>query len=78
MESINNLNFIDDLKASFALVDNIDIQNGIMCYCLDALNKPYDMYCIHRAKDVFDTLKTQNMPTDLEIVIDIFESLLKT
>lgn len=77
MDSINKLNFIQDLKATFALYSNNDIENGVMCYYLDAFNKPYDVYYTHRAHEILNILKIKNTPTDLETVVDIFESLIK-
>lgn len=77
MDSVNKLNFIEDLKAAFNIYSNNDIENGVMCYYLDAFNKPYDMYYTHRAHKIFNILKIKNTPTDLETVVDIFESLIK-
>lgn len=76
MNRIDRLSLFETLKKEFAAYDTHDIENGIMCYVLEALNKSSELYNGKVAIKVCTTLKRHEMPTDLETIIEFFESLL--
>ena len=76
MNRLDRLSLFEKLKKELAVYDTSDIENGIMCYALEAFGKPCEQYQSNAAIKVSSVLKNNEMPTDLETIIEFFESLL--
>lgn len=76
MNRLDRLSLFEILKKEFVDYDTHEIENGIMCYALETLCKPYSLYKSNKALEISTMLKKHKMPTDLETIIEFFESLL--
>lgn len=77
MNRLERLRFLEDLRRTFSSWPTSDIENGIMCYCLEKMGKPYQRYRLGNASEVQRILHLKDMPTDIETIIELFEILLE-
>lgn len=77
MKRLERLPFLQELKNAISSWPASDIENGIMCYCLEKLGKPYNNYLLGAAAEVQKILRLKNMPTDFETIVELFEILLE-
>ena len=77
MNRLERLPFLEELKNAISSWPTLDIENGIMCYCLEKLGKPYNNYLLGAASEVQRILHLKNMPTDFETIIEFFEILME-
>lgn len=77
MNRLERLPFLEELKSATSFWPASDIENGIMCYCLEKMGKPYHDYLLGNAAEVQRVLYLKNMPTDFETIIEFFEILLE-
>lgn len=78
MNRLDRISLFETLKNELKEFLNEDIENGIMIYCLKKLQKSYTEYETENSLVVADILKQNNMPFDIETVIEFFESLLES
>lgn len=76
MGRLDRISLFETLKTKLKDYSSCDLENGIMCYALANLNKSVESYDTPAARLVCKTLDQYDMPTDLETIIDFFESLL--
>ncbi len=76
MNRLKRISLFADLNKKLSNIDLIDIENGIMCYCLHAFGKSINHYNQGNATLVYKILEEFKMPTDFETIIELFESLL--
>lgn len=76
MNRLERISLFASLKEELSTYNLIDIENGIMCYCLHAFGRSISHYNQGKAFLVSDILKKYTMPTDFETIIELFESLL--
>ncbi len=76
MNRLDKISLFEILKKELHDHSSTDIDNGVMCYVLNALGKSTNDYENVNALKVSEVLKTHRMPTDIETIIEFFESLL--
>lgn len=77
MSKIDRIELYSVLKERLKNFSNEEIENGVMMYCLTDYGKEFSKYATLNAEKVFGILMESNLPTDLETVIEFFESLLE-
>lgn len=76
MNRLDRISLFETLKKELKCFLTNDIENGIMLYCLNKLQKPHTVYETESTLSVADILRRYDMPIDLETIIEFFESLL--
>lgn len=76
MNRSERMSLFADLNEELSIYNLADIENGIMCYCLNTFGKPISYYNQGEALLVSKILERYKMPTDFETIIEFFESLL--
>jgi Type I restriction-modification system methyltransferase subunit len=76
MNRLDRISLFETLKKELCDYSSIDIENGIMYYALDALGRTTGDYESTDALIISEVLKKYSMPTDIETIIEFFESLL--
>ncbi len=67
----------NSIKEKLSRFSADDIENGIMLYCLTNYNRNVSFYDNKGARRVAAILSSFNLSTNLEIIIELFESLLE-
>lgn len=53
------------------------IEDGVMCYCLDDYHCDHDRYNYKESAEIEEILRNAGIETDIEAIIELFESLLE-
>lgn len=76
MNRMDRVSLFGTLKDELYGYNSSDVENGVMCYALEKMNKPYKTYESNEALAVRNILKKHSLSTDIETIIEFFESLL--
>ncbi len=74
---IDRLSIYSTIKNELSQYSYSQIEAGIMCYCLTEYNCKNNKYRNKESTEIAAFLKNAGLTTDLETIIDIFESLLE-
>lgn len=74
---MERLSIYNDIKKDLSIYSNLDIENGVMLYCLTNYGCDAQTYDYGNARSVANILKNFKLSTDLENIIEFFESLLE-
>lgn len=65
-----------NLKEKLSDFTNEEIEHGVMLYCLSSYGKETELYKSSNSQKIASILKEGQLSTDLETIIEFFESLL--
>ena len=77
LSKMERLSIYNDIKKNLLAYSNLDIENGVMLYCLTNYGCDAQIYDYGNAKYVANILENFKLSTDLENIIEFFESLLE-
>ncbi len=76
MNRQKRLIMFEKLKRRLIKYTNVDIEDGVMRYCLHAFGLDSSSYESNNASDIAKLLADHSMPTDFETIVELFEFLL--
>lgn len=76
MNRLDRVSLFETLKNELCDYCATDIENGIMYYALNAFGRAADNYDNEKSILISEILKTYDLPTDIETIIEFFETLL--
>lgn len=74
---MEHLNLYNKIKNQLEQYSSIDVENGVMLYCLTKFKCNSEGYAGESSQAVAQVLEGSNFPTDLETIIELFEVLLE-
>ena len=77
LSKINRLGLYNKLKKNLKQYSSLDIENGVMFYCLNKMGCNSNNYSTESSKEVAHILEVSNLSIDLETIIEFFESLIE-
>lgn len=77
LSKMERLNLYNEIKNRLNLFSSTDIENGVMVYCLTQFHCNSEEYTSESSKTVAQILSASKFPTDLETIVELFETLLE-